>query len=65
MIAGSVMPALLVALHDGGDRLDWAYFWSSILIVGLPIIVFVTIAVLSVRGYLRRRAADGGGEPGG
>ncbi len=55
------MPALLLLLH--GDRMELAYFWSSIVIVALPIGVFVTIAVLAVRGYFRRRAPDGGGEP--
>lgn len=57
-----MMPALLLALH--GDRMELAYFWSSIVIVALPVGVFVTIAVLAVRGYFRRRAPDGGGEVG-
>jgi hypothetical protein len=57
-----MMPALLLALH--GDRLELAYFWSSIVIVALPIGVFVTIAVLAVRGYFRRQVPDGGGEVG-
>ncbi len=57
-----VMPAVLLVLH--GDRMELAYFWSSIVIVALPVGVFITIAVLAVRGYFRRRAPDGGGEVG-
>jgi len=56
-----MMPVLVLLLH--GDRMELAYFWSSIVIVALPIGVFVTIAVLAVRGYFRRRAPDGGGDP--
>jgi hypothetical protein len=55
------MLASLLLLH-GSDRMDVVYFWSSIVIVALPIAVFVTIAVLAVRGYFSRRAPDGGGE---
>lgn len=55
-------PALL-ALHGTDGRMDLAYFWSAILIVLLPVAVFVTMAVLLVRGYRRRRVADGGGDP--
>lgn len=48
-------------IHEG--RLDLAYFWSSVLTVLLPTTVFVMLAVLAVRGYLRRKTADGGGPP--
>jgi hypothetical protein len=47
--------------HDG--QLDLAYFWSSLLTIALPVIVFVGLGVLTVRGYLRRRESDGGGNP--
>jgi len=51
-------------LHgDGARNIDAIYFWTSVLIAGLPIGVFTTIAVLAIRGYRRRRVADGGGEP--
>jgi hypothetical protein len=56
---------MILALLHGDDRIELAYFWSSVLIVVLPVAVFVTIAVLAARGYFRRRDADGGGEPGG
>jgi hypothetical protein len=59
------MTMLPLALLHGDDRIELAYFWSSVLIVVLPVAVFVTIAVLAARGYFRRRDADGGGEPGG
>ncbi len=55
---------MALMLHgDGASNLDAIYFWTSVLIAGLPIGVFVTIAVLAIRGYRRRRVADGGGEP--
>ena len=53
--------ALLVLQH--GPDMDVVYFWSSVLIVLLPLGVFTTITVLVVRGYFHRAAADGGGEP--
>ena len=56
-------PALLLLLHGGDDRVDLIYFWSSLLIVILPVTVFVTMGVLAVRAYRRRQVADGGGEP--
>jgi len=56
-------PVLLLLLHGGDDRMDVIYFWSAILIVLLPIAVFTGLAFLAVRGYFRRREADGGGEP--
>lgn len=54
-----------MALHGGDDRLDWVYFWSSVLIVLLPVAVFVALGVLTARGYFKRRDADGGGPVGG
>lgn len=46
--------ATLLLLHGGDGRMDLAYFWSSILIVLLPVGTFVVIAVLLVRAYRRR-----------
>ncbi len=43
---------LAVLLH--GDDLDLIYFWSSILIVALPLTVFGVIAYLVVKGYRKR-----------
>ncbi|MGH7569403.1 MAG: hypothetical protein ACREL9_10625 [Gemmatimonadales bacterium] len=56
--------ATLALLHGGDERLNLAYFWSSILIVLLPVATFVVLAVLVIRAYRRRREADGGGDPG-
>ena len=58
-----MITAALLALHGTDGRMELAYFWSAILIVLTPVAVFVTIAVLLIRGYRRRRVADGGGEP--
>ena len=55
------MLATLLLLH--GDNMDAVYFWSALLIAIVPIAVFAIIAVLAVRGYFHRGAADGGGEP--
>jgi hypothetical protein len=55
------LPALLVLLHGGGDRMDLIYFWSAILIVLLPIAIFVTIGYLLVKGYRRRERGAGSG----
>ncbi|MGH7674315.1 MAG: hypothetical protein ACREMV_03505 [Gemmatimonadales bacterium] len=46
----------MLALH--GDRMELAYFWSSIVIVALPVGVFITIAVLAVRGSWRELRRD-------
>jgi hypothetical protein len=51
-----------VFLLHGGD-MDVVYFWSAVLLAVVPIAVFTIIGVLAVRGYYRRRVADGGGEP--
>jgi hypothetical protein len=54
---------LATLLLHGDDRMDLVYFWSSLLTVLLPATVFVVLAVLVVRGYFRRKTADGGGPP--
>jgi hypothetical protein len=46
--------ALLVLLHGSDDRMDLIYFWSSILIVLLPIAIFATIGFLLVKAYRKR-----------
>jgi len=56
-----MMLTLLLPQHR--PDMDVVYFWSSVLIVVLPLAVFTTITVLVVRGYFHRTAADGGGEP--
>lgn len=53
--------ATLALLH--AEDMDVVYFWGAVLIALLPVGVFATIGVLVVRGYYRRRIADGGGEP--
>jgi hypothetical protein len=45
--------ALLTLLH-GSDQMDLIYFWSAILMVALPIIIFVTIGFLLWKGYRKR-----------
>ena len=47
-----MMLALAVLLH--GDELDLIYFWSSLLIVALPLAVFGTLAFLVVKAYRNR-----------
>lgn len=57
MITASLMA--LALLHGGDDRIDLIYFWSSILIVLLPLAVFGTLAYLVVKGSRRaQRAGD-------
>lgn len=51
--------ATLLLLHGGDSRMDLAYFWSAVLMVLLPVGVFITIAVLAVRGYRRREKPAG------
>lgn len=53
-------PVLAVLLHDEG--VDLIYFWSSILIVALPLTVFGVITYLVVRGYRRREHGAGSTE---
>lgn len=45
-------PILAVLLH--GDDMDLIYFWSSILIVLLPLSVFSYLTYLVVKGYRNR-----------
>jgi lipopolysaccharide export LptBFGC system permease protein LptF len=46
--------ATLLLLH-GDDHMDLIYFWSSILIVVLPVAVFVAIAYWLVKMYRREK----------
>jgi hypothetical protein len=46
--------AALLLVH-GDDHMDLIYFWSSILIVVLPVAVFVTIGYWLVKMYRRER----------
>ena len=48
-----MMPLLAVLLH--GDELDLIYFWSSILIVALPLTVFGVLTYLVVKGSLKQK----------
>ena len=48
---------ILAALH--GDNMDLIYFWSSILIVALPLIVFGTLTYFVVKGYRNRTREQG------
>ena len=52
MISASL--TLLALLHGGDDRIDLIYFWSSILMVLLPLAIFTTLAVLLVKAYRKR-----------
>lgn len=45
-------PLLAVLLH--GEDIDLIYFWSSLLIVALPLTVFGVLTYLVVRGYRKR-----------
>jgi len=56
------MIATLLVLHGGNGHLDLVYFWSAVVMAGIPVGVFVVIGFLAVRAYFRRREADGGGE---
>ena len=44
---------------NGHGHTDIIYFWSSILIVALPLIVFSVIKYLLVKGYRNREKGDG------
>jgi hypothetical protein len=55
------MPTLLLLLHGGDDRMDLIYFWASILMVSLPIIIFSVLTYLFTRGYLRKQQEKGEG----
>ena len=54
------MTSLVLAtllLHGGDDRMDLIYFWSSILMVTLPLIVFGALTYFLVRQYRKREQA--------
>jgi len=57
MISASL--TLLALLHGGDDRIDLIYFWSSILMVLLPLAIFTTLAVLLVKAYRSRERGAG------
>lgn len=48
-----------LALLHGDDRMDLIYFWSSILIVLLPLAIFSTLAYLLVKAYRNREQGAG------
>ena len=48
--------AALSLLH-GDERMEWLYFWASIIIITLPVTVFITMAWLLTRQYFRDRRA--------
>jgi hypothetical protein len=50
---------IIAALH--GDNMDLIYFWSSILIVALPLAVFGTLTYLVTKGYFRKMREKGEG----
>ena len=45
---------LLLAVFWHGDQIDLIYFWSSILMVALPITVFSALTYFIVKGYRKR-----------
>lgn len=49
--------AMLSLLHGGDERMEWLYFWASILIILLPVSIFITMAWLVARQYFRERRA--------
>jgi hypothetical protein len=53
-------PILAVLLH--GDDMDLLYFWSSLLIVALPLTVFGVLTYLVVKGYRKREHGAGSTE---
>ncbi len=57
------MNAALLVLQNDMPQLDRVYFWSSLVIVVLPLIVFSAITWLVWRAYRRRQEPDGGGDP--
>lgn len=48
---------ILAALH--GEGLDLIYFWSSILIVALPLTIFSVLTYFVIKGYLKRPRKSG------
>jgi len=49
--------AALSLLHGSDERMEWLYFWASIIIIVLPVSVFITMAWLVARQYFRERRA--------
>lgn len=54
------MIATLLVLHGGDGHADLVYFWSAVVMASLPVAVFVVIAYLAIRAYVRRQGNDGG-----
>jgi hypothetical protein len=52
---------ILALLHGADDKMDLIYFWSSILMVALPLTIFITLTYLFTRGYFRRMREKGEG----
>lgn len=48
-----MMSLLTALLHD--DSVDLIYFWSSILMVALPLTVFGVLTYLVVKGSLKQK----------
>lgn len=46
-----------LSLVHGDERMEWLYFWASIIIIALPVSVFITMAWLLTRQYFRDRRA--------
>lgn len=51
--------SLLTLLHD--DRIDLIYFWSSIVMVVIPLAIFITLTYLMVKAYRKRERGAGSG----
>jgi len=52
------MMLLLALLHSGGDRMDFIYFLSSLLIVALPLGIFGALTYLVWRGSRKAKASS-------
>lgn len=50
---------VLTLFHGGDDRMDLIYFWSSILIVFLPLTIFTVLTYLLVKAYRNRERGAG------
>jgi hypothetical protein len=57
------MSAMLLVLQNDMPQLDRVYFWSSLVIVILPVGVFSYISWKLWRAYRHRQEPDGGGDP--
>jgi hypothetical protein len=49
--------AMLSLVHGGDERMEWLYFWASILTILLPVTIFGTMTWLLTRQYFRERRA--------